>query len=1004
MEIKECFLVLGIEQVKDERQIKNAYREKLAVTNPEDDPEGFKRLRNAYEMACQYAQSPDEEAAQEERDTSPSGVWVEQAAFLYKNIKLRCDLPAWEELFKDEIFESLEEEENCRVKMLRFLMDHFRLPSEVWKLLDQKLHLTQDAAQLRERFPVDFINFVLHRCDRGEDIEFSLFEGAQEADYDLYMNYYDSCWRALQDEKLDEAAKLLSEAEGIDVYHPVMDVCRGHLYELQEKLQEAISLMRALYEKYPTDDMVCYHTAEIIWKHGDKKEAAEIFQAIKDRHEKHYMANYRLTEWNYEIGEYATAKKCAEAVLSAGAEDAFLEILTKVNAKLEHDMYDKWKQSEDWSSALELCWCYLQDGATSKGIRLAKEIEGYITDEKRAEYTGLMAKLYIEEADYEAAIAISEVWEKELEKKLASDESEEEKEKDKDRIMQAYMIRMQCYRALGHKEKSNFAKAIEQIEAVETGTPKDIGLLLEKAQIFMEMEEYEKSLEITSKLVEEYQVYAACATAMEVYKRQWIAGGVVQNASICIQQFPTYVRAYEVLGRVFLDLEEQEELEKMLETAKENKIESPYLDAYRYLMNHKPPQVEELNQRLDEFQKEYYEKVENGQMFCFEPGLKLMNEYLNWYPGPYMLRRRASYYKAAMEYEKALADYERALADEPGNAYIYANMSSIYTLQGDFEKALVHMKRAILYAAGEEWANILQVHIAKIYMHLGDYATALSWFEAYEKIEPQETGHMKHMATCLARLGNTALAKKKLYGYYHKNDDEFYDGYYSNVFDIYTYSGEWETQKEWLAEWKCVKKVGEPKKFSLLPLKKNENLDAGAVDYFAYAGWQALFVGDGKSAIEFMEEHYRLKQKMKGSGIDSGLMDLIFAAILHGDDKTGKNYAEKMQLFLNRQSLQAVEKLYDMPKSKACYKFLAEYYTADNERLQEILDQGRNCPYCDFCVWPVCVELEAMQLLLDIKCGKLEEARNRIAEITELTPNIDYMLSISAVLENKQKD
>ena len=51
----EAFLVLGIEATKEEKAIKNAYREKLATTNPEDDPESFKRLRGAYEEACRYA-------------------------------------------------------------------------------------------------------------------------------------------------------------------------------------------------------------------------------------------------------------------------------------------------------------------------------------------------------------------------------------------------------------------------------------------------------------------------------------------------------------------------------------------------------------------------------------------------------------------------------------------------------------------------------------------------------------------------------------------------------------------------------------------------------------------------------------------------------------------------------------------------------------------------------------------------------------------------------------
>ena len=48
----EVFRILGIAETKDEKQIKDAYRKKLSVTNPEDDPEGFKLLRGAYEEAC----------------------------------------------------------------------------------------------------------------------------------------------------------------------------------------------------------------------------------------------------------------------------------------------------------------------------------------------------------------------------------------------------------------------------------------------------------------------------------------------------------------------------------------------------------------------------------------------------------------------------------------------------------------------------------------------------------------------------------------------------------------------------------------------------------------------------------------------------------------------------------------------------------------------------------------------------------------------------------------
>ena len=57
MDNTRAFLILGIPEGKEEREIKQAYREKLRFVNPEDNPEGFKELRSAYETALQYAQS-----------------------------------------------------------------------------------------------------------------------------------------------------------------------------------------------------------------------------------------------------------------------------------------------------------------------------------------------------------------------------------------------------------------------------------------------------------------------------------------------------------------------------------------------------------------------------------------------------------------------------------------------------------------------------------------------------------------------------------------------------------------------------------------------------------------------------------------------------------------------------------------------------------------------------------------------------------------------------------
>lgn len=995
MSVTEIFLILGIDPVKDERQIKNAYREKLAATNPEDDPEGFKRLRQAYEEACAYAKTSDEEEeTQKERDTTPSGLWLEGVAAVYANIHSRQDEKLWSDLFAEDIVLSLEEEENCRFKLLRFLMDHFRLPTHIWKLLDKKLNLIADAAKLRESFPMDFIGYVVNRCERGEDIEFDVFEGAADAEYDLFINYYDDCWHALSEEKVQDAERFINEADGLHIYHPAMEVCRGRLMYLQGKKEEAKSFMKALFEKYPKDSMVGYNTAECLWKDGDRVGAAEVYLALKEENDKHYMANVRLTEWYYDIGEYEKAKKCAEGVLSSGADDSFMEILTKVNEKLEDGLEEKWRNDKDLIAGMELGWCYLQDGKTSKGIRLCKELEKAMTAEKKMEFHGLMAKLYIEQGDLEEAIRIAKIWESMLKAQIPLDETEEAREKNEDRVRQARMIRIQCYKMLGYKDRTQFQNAIAEITLAETGTSKDIGLLLEKAYIYTEMEEYEKALEITDRLIQEYQIYAAAATAMEAYRRQWEAGGVVQNARLCIDKFPTYIRAYEHLGRVYLDLDEHELLKELLELAKENGVESPYFEAFRYQMEHKVPEVEELNKKLDEFEKHYQDRLDDGEAARYEEGLPLITEYMCWYPGAYMFRRRASFHVSGQQLELALADYEKALVEEPADPYAFSGLSNVYRLMGNYEQALVCMKKAILYA-DSDLSKALKYHMARIYMLLGDNEMALYWMEEYDRLMPDARNHLRYMSQCLARLGRVDEAIEKLKLLYNEGDPAK-NGYYRAVADTYQMAGKFEEGMQATLPW-SKKMLKGP--LNVISMMRGKVDNEAFIDYCNSFAWYALICGKKKEALEFFARQIKMGQREYGKNSDEGLEDAIFASILLGDDENGAVYAQMLKAHMDKTAGQAVDEYFDRPKGRLTREFLAGYYTLSDDKLQEILDRESKCAICSFCLMPLCKELEAMRILLLMRQGKVAEAKERLERNLKVQPYDEYMQAIAAVLK-----
>lgn len=993
----EIFQILGIEETKDERRIKNAYRERLSVTNPEDDPEGFKRLRGAYEEACRLAKEDDEVKDKQPKDTTPSGLWVERAAHIYGNIHTRQDLKLWEKLFAEDCFLSLEDEENCRFKLLRFLMDHFRLPTDVWKLLDKRLSIVSDAAKLREQFPADFVRYILNKCERGEDVEFSLFEGPEEGDYDLFMQYYDRTWQALAEGKPEEAARNIENADKLGIRHPVLEICRGDLMNRQGKSAEAVTLMEELVEKYPGDPMVCFNAAEMLWKQESagnghlRGKAVQIYEKLKEENDNHYMANLRLTEWYYGKQQYKKAKNCAERVLIGGSDESFMELLIRVNAEIEKELEKEYRETKRWEPALELCWCYLQDGKISRGIMLAVSIEKLLPPEKEAEFNGLMAKLYVEEAEYEDSIVMAHAWEEALYKKLESDEPAEEKDRDRDRLKQAHVIRMQCYRILGFKDRKQFENAVEEGNKILTNSSKDIGILLEQAQLFAEMGEYERCLELTDRLVENYQVFAAYAASLEAYRRQLDAAGVVRSSTQCIRYFPGYVKAYEYVAKVYLDLNYREELEKLLEEAEKNNVKSEILNAYRYQLTHKTMELSILSNKLRYFREKYRDSVEKGDLFLYQEGLGILTEYLYHYPDSYMFVERGLFHKAAHHYKEAREDFEKALALEPANGYALNGLRAVYRSMGDFERALVCIKKAILYME-DELSPVIYEDMGHLYSLLGDPVRALAAHLQFEKLTAgikRSLRSLEELAECRLRVGQTEEADaiyRQIYG------QDIWKCYARRT-ELFSRSGDERKTRELLDAWRKelgLEKDGHVSRF--LRRVGHSEYKRLYCDYFLMAAWAEMIFGTREAALRNISDMVACSTESEEK--PDLLADAVFGCIVCGDDRRGRKYGEKLKIWLNQESFKARDSFFNRAKTKLYFRILSSFYESSDEALGELFNQKDTAEICYFCTNPFCKELEGVYIMFLYRQDKRQEALERLTRNLDIFPQDEFMLAI----------
>lgn len=971
MRIEEAFHILGTAPVKDEAAIKNAYRKKLSSVNPEDDQEGFKRLRKAYEEACSYARK--EEGEKEKEDTTPSGLWVRQAFDLYGRFHSRCDEEAWRRLFQEELFISLEGYEECRKKLLIFFMTHFQFPHKIWQLFDKYLNICEDRNRLKEEFPTDFIQFIVQRCMEKEAVDFSLFQGPDEGDYDLFLNYYREGANALNRQDYEEALQAAEKADATEIFHPYMEIVRALANKGGGRDEEAGELLMQLREQYPDNGAVLFHVSNYFWDKERKDEAWECCLKLKEQENGNYMANYRLAFYYYERKDYRSAEECIKLVSNSPLTDEMKKLLKDIHAQQEQKLQKRWKEEEDMDAAMELAGNYYQEERYYAAGKVLEAVGGKMPEERKAEYLLFLAKVYLGQAENEKAVETVGEWQ------------ESAGEKEQENRYTAIRLKISAYHMMGRRASQYYNKAEEEYKKIkdrsgetplgsQKGNPE---LLMEMTQIYLEKKEYQKCIDLSEILLDEYRIYFAYVFMLKAYAGLWDGAGVIRCGRKCIEYFPAYAYPYEEMAKVYYDTGHSDELKELLDLVEKKKIESCYLDNCAY-HGEKPPENFPINHKLGEFDEAYYFKISmTGNLKYYREGYPVITRYLKMYPCSLLLNKRGLFSMAAKDGNAAMKDFQKILERDPADAFAHNNIGCLYKYSGEYEKAMVYFKKAVYYMYREDREEPVGTHyinLAHTYELMGEYRQAAEVYRRlYDEFQKSETA-IRGLTANYARTGKLREAKSIIENIYADN----LHGKELQLYRVYLYAGEFARAFRRMRIWKILSVC------SIYPAMSLEYRSK----YNHMLAWELAVKGRTKKAVRAVRQALESFRGNKKDRIDMALNQIFFLTIQADMEKEGtqekiKDGLEQLEKILKEacpggkkdgESFIETEAFFYKERYVKYIDFILALYGQGMEKGEKACEAMEQSPRCRNCNQASCMRLKTAKALLLERQGEKRQA------------------------------
>ena len=370
----DIWQILQIEPTRDKNALKKAYRKILVTVHPEDDPEGFRKLREAYEEALRLAECPEEPI--EPAPDTPRGKMIKAMQEIYASFFRRVRTEEWETLLSEPYAVSLETSEEAMLTLLDFLMEHYNLPHQVYALIDRHYDLSERLEELRQRYPIRFLDYILANAHFPDAIDYTRFTGPEDYDYDGLIEKATAFSRALRSGRREEQEKLLASLSDLPVRNPEIDTLIARFHWEKGDREKALAEMERLEREASDDGAVLIALGDMLLNSGRVDEADERYRKVKARNPEDHLIKGRMGEVCIARGEYEEARDIFYQLLRDDPYDNYLRSATlKACEGVAGQKEIQLKQDpSDGKVRVELAAAYYQCYLFEKAENLLKEI------------------------------------------------------------------------------------------------------------------------------------------------------------------------------------------------------------------------------------------------------------------------------------------------------------------------------------------------------------------------------------------------------------------------------------------------------------------------------------------------------------------------------------------------------------------------------------------------------------------------------------------------------